>query len=61
MTSHKRREQIKLPHPFDASALMQYLERVPHDATVTITTRYGGSQRDPHPIEYVINAEYWGE
>ena len=51
--------QIKVGVGFKPGDLRLFLDSVPQDAAIGVTTHMGGSQRDPEPVAYTFYAQ-WG-
>lgn len=50
--------KVKVPAPFEASDLKEFLRDVPAEAKVSVTVVEGGSQREPYPVEYRLVATW---
>lgn len=53
--------KVEVSYPADAARIKEFAEALPDHATVTITTRMGGTQRDPEPVGYVLVGQWFND
>lgn len=58
MSALTMKASVELSAPFRASDLREFFATVPDNARVSLTTRTGGSQRDPYPTGYFAQATW---